>query len=83
MDVPERTTKNGVPMVRLASGTDGPAAQDAARTAAQEALAKLGIDMSLLSPDDVIIDIGRRAGGGSFWIVWAKEAVIRAGGAGA
>ncbi len=76
MDFPERTTKNGMPMARIASGIDGPAAQTVAREAATAALRGLGIDISRLAKDDVVIDVGRRSGGGSFWIVWIKEDLL-------
>jgi hypothetical protein len=73
MDFPERTTKNGTRMARIASGIDGPAV---AREAATVALTRLGIDISRLAKDDLVIDVGRRSGGGSFWIVWIKEDLL-------
>jgi hypothetical protein len=76
MDFPERMIKNGTRMARIASGIDGPAAQAVAREAATVALRRLGIDISRLTKDDVVIDVGRRPGGGSFWIVWIKEDLL-------
>ena len=66
-------------MARLASGTGSPAGYAAARDAASVALGKLGMDISGLAEDDMVIDVGRRAGGGSFWIVWIKESLLAGG----
>ena len=59
-------------MVRIASGTDGQVARDAA----QEVLRTLGRDLTSMSSDELVIDVGRRSGGGSFWVVWLKEDLL-------
>ena len=67
-------------MARIASGVEGPPGLPTAREAAVLALSKLGLDIDALADRDLVVDAGRRAGGGSFWIVWLREDLLAEGG---
>ena len=59
--------------ITYAYGNDGPAV----RTAAAEKMRRLGMVMKEMPSEQLRIDVGRRAGGGSFWIVWVREDLMK------
>jgi hypothetical protein len=71
VEFPGRAIRNGVRMVRIAGGTNG----QAVRAEAQDVLSRLGKDLADTS-GDLYVEVGRRVGGGSYWIYWLKEELL-------